>query len=328
MASAKEISNRIKSIKDTMKITRAMYMISSIKLRKAKKNLEETEPYFYGLQGEIAGILYRFPDAVNLFFDNREKDLKEKVKRRGIVVITGDKGMCGAYNHNVLKEAEKLIKDSKKYRLFVVGAVGRNYFYTRNYPLPRDFTYTATNPSIHRARNISETIIELYKKERLDEVWVVYTRMVNSMRSDVEIEEVLPLKQRKFARDEIIKRKQKAQMAHGHLKKLEDIDINVRSEDTDDTVLLSGSDMIIRPSVDDLIEKIVYNYLTGFIYGALVEASACEENARMMAMSNATDNADNILKDLSLEYNKVRQAGITQEITEVIGGAKALKSKN
>jgi F-type H+-transporting ATPase subunit gamma len=321
VASAKEISNRIKSIKDTMKITRAMYMISSIKLRKAKKKLEDTEPYFYGLQQEIAAILYRFPDVVSIYFDNREKDLREKVKRKGYVIITGDKGMCGAYNHNVLKTTESMIKDLKKYRLFVVGQVGRQYFINRGVALPSDFTYTATNPSIHRARTITETIMELYKKERLDEVYVVYTRMINSMRTEVEIEQVLPLKSRMFAKEEILKRKKRAQMSHGHLKKLGDVDIDVDEY----SVPAYGADMIIYPDVDELLENIVYNYMTGFIYGALVEASACEENARMTAMNAATDNAKDILKQLSLDYNKVRQASITQEITEVIGGTKALK---
>lgn len=324
MASAKEISNRIKSIKDTMKITRAMYMISSIKLRKARKKLEDTEPYFYGLQNAIAGILYRFPDVESLFFDNRPKDKVERRKRRGIVVITGDKGMCGAYNHNAIKRAEELIKESPKCRLFVVGAVGRNYFATRGYPLPSDFTYTATNPSIHRARNIAETIIELYKKERLDEVYVIYTRMVNSLVSEVEVEEVLPLKERKFAKAEILKRKKETHKAHGHHVD-EDLP-DVQDGDDKDSALLYGEEMIIHPSVDELIEKIVYNYVTGFIYGALVESSASEENARMTAMNSATDNAKDILKELSLQFNKVRQAAITQEITEVIGGAKALKT--
>ena len=103
MANAREISTRIKSIQDTMKITKAMYMMSSMKLRKARQKLESTEPYFYGLQEQIADILLHFPDMQHLFFDNRGKDLHETSKRRAFIVITGDKGMAGAYNHNVLK---------------------------------------------------------------------------------------------------------------------------------------------------------------------------------------------------------------------------------
>ena len=109
MANAREISTRIKSIQDTMKITKAMYMMSSMKLRKARQKLESTEPYFYGLQEQIADILLHFPDMQHLFFDNRGKDLQETSKRRAFIVITGDKGMAGAYNHNVLKEAQKMV---------------------------------------------------------------------------------------------------------------------------------------------------------------------------------------------------------------------------
>ena len=108
MANAREISTRIKSIQDTMKITKAMYMMSSMKLRKARQKLENTEPYFYGLQEQIADILLHFPDMKHLYFDNRGKDLHETSKRRAFIVITGDKGMAGAYNHNVLKEAQKI----------------------------------------------------------------------------------------------------------------------------------------------------------------------------------------------------------------------------
>ncbi len=128
MANAKEIQNRIKSIQDTMKITRAMYMMSSMKLRKAKQKLEDTEPFFFGLQEQISSILYHFPDMTHLYFDNRQKDLQETVKKRGYIVITGDKGMAGAYNHNVLKEAQKLAKQSEDYKLYVVGELGRQFF--------------------------------------------------------------------------------------------------------------------------------------------------------------------------------------------------------
>ena len=106
MANTKEIQNRIKSIQDTMKITNAMYMMSSMKLRKARMKLENTEPYFYGLQKEISDILLHFPDMQHLYFDNRGQDKQETVKKKGFIVITGDKGMAGAYNHNVLKVAQ------------------------------------------------------------------------------------------------------------------------------------------------------------------------------------------------------------------------------
>ncbi|MCM1180301.1 MAG: ATP synthase F1 subunit gamma [Clostridium sp.] len=310
MANAKEIQNRIKSIKDTMKITSAMYLMSSMKLRKARKKLENTEPYFYGLQKEISDILLHFPDMHHLYFDNREEDRKETVKKKGFVVITGDKGMAGAYNHNVLKEAQKMIDAAEEYRLFVVGEIGRHYFTNLGYNVEEDFLFSAGNPSLHRARVMTERIVELYKEGQIDEVHVIYTRMINSMKEEVGIEELLPLKTHEFIKHELL---DQTKLGAGNFDK-------EAAEQADDWFL-------IYPSPKTVLEKLAYNYVTGFLYGALVEGSASEENARMMAMQSATDNAQAMLAELSVEYNRVRQAAITQEITEVIGGAKALKKK-
>ena len=164
---------------------------------------------------------------------------------------------------------------------------------------------SATNPSVHRARVITEQIVELYKQEELDEVYVIYTKMLNSIKEEVEVKQLLPLKTHTFIKQEMLEAAKK------------------KKGNVDET----DSDFFIYPSPSKVLKKLVYNYVTGFIYGALVEASASEENARMMAMQSATNNADEMLKELSIEYNRVRQAAITQEITEVIGGAKALKKK-
>ncbi len=311
MANAKEIQNRIDSIRDTMKITRAMYMMSSMKLRKAKQKLENTEPYFTSLQEQIKDILYHYPDMQHLYFDNRNKDMKETVKKKGFIIVTGDKGMAGAYNLNVLKKARELIDQAEDYRLFVVGELGRQFFKSQGYPVEEKFVYSANNPSIHRARMMTEYIIDLYQKEELDEVYIILTRMVNSLSEEAEIHRLLPLQTHKFLEEEML---EKIQNEEGG------IDQNEARKLHDDWYL-------IYPSPTEVLEKLVYNYVTGFFYGALVEASACEENARMLAMQSATNNAEAMLHDLSIEYNRVRQAAITQEITEVIGGAKALKKK-
>lgn len=311
MANAREIQNRIDSIRDTMKITRAMYMMSSMKLRKAKQKLENTEPYFTSLQEQIKDILYHYPDMQHLYFDNRNKDMKETVKKKGFVIVTGDKGMAGAYNLNVLKKARELIDQAEDYRLFVVGELGRQFFKSQGYPVEEKFVYSANNPSIHRARMMTEYIIDLYQKEELDEVYIILTRMVNSLSEEAEIHRLLPLQTHKFLEEEML---EKIQNEEGG------IDQNEARKLRDDWYL-------IYPSPREVLEKLVYNYVTGFFYGALVESSACEENARMLAMQSATNNAEAMLHDLSIEYNRVRQAAITQEITEVIGGAKALKKK-
>ena len=189
MANTKEIQSRINSIHDTMKITKAMYMMSSVKLRKARQKLEDTEPYFYGLQDQIKSILYHFPTMQHLFFDNRNSDMHEQIKKKAFIVISGDKGMAGAYNHNVLKEAKRLCDESQEYKIFAIGETGRQYFTSLGYNVEESFRFSANNPSVHRARVITEDIVERYKEEEMDEVYIVYTRMERGMKEEVEVEQ-------------------------------------------------------------------------------------------------------------------------------------------
>ena len=230
--------------------------------------------------------------------------------------MTGDKGMAGAYNHNLVKEAQRLCDESECYRLFVVGEVGRQYFKSQGYPVEEEFRFSTNRPSVHRARVITELIVELCKQDELDEVYVIYTRMINSMKEEVEIQQLLPLKTHEFLKQEKLEQLKKRQVMH-----------NESLYEKDEEKGIDDGDFFIYPSPKKVLDSLVYNYVTGFLYGALVEASASEENARMLAMQAATDNAQEMLHDLSIQYNRVRQAAITQEITEVIGGAKALKKK-
>jgi len=306
MANINEIQKRIRSINDTMKITKAMYMISSIKLRKAKQNLEEAEPFFYGIQGQISRILRQLPSVENQYFENREEDLKKTVKKKGYIVITADKGMAGAYNHNVLKTAKSLLDSDDNYKLYLVGEMGHHYFERENMVVSEHFSYTAQNPTMYRAKMIAGKALRRFERGELDEVYLIYTRMVSSIQEEVDVAQILPLKKYDFVEQHLLSNKDKNYT-----------DISIENE----------REMYFWPSVEDVIKKVVYNYATGIIYGALVESFACEQNSRMMAMQSATDNAKAILHDLSIEYNRIRQAAITQEITEVIAGAKALKKK-
>lgn len=332
MANTKEIQNRINSIQDTMKITRAMYMMSSMKLRKAKQKLQDTEPFFFGVQKGIADTLAHFPDIRHIYFDNRIKDEQETVKKHGYIVVTGDKGMAGAYNHNAIKTAMSRIgnPEDEDYKLFVVGEVGRAFFVNQGYRVDEHFRYSANNPSMHRARVITEYLIDLYNNEELDRIDIIYTRMINSVTEETCIERLLPLKTHTFMKEKaeeivsdtegITKATTEYQNEAKHVHSLNSYEMEA---------IENGGDSwyTFYPSPKRVLERLVYNYFTGFVYGALVECSASEENARMMAMQAATDNAEAILHELSIEYNRVRQAAITQEITEVIGGAKALKKK-
>ncbi|MGN1420137.1 MAG: ATP synthase F1 subunit gamma [Eubacterium sp.] len=293
MANAREIQARMKSIKDTMKITNAMCMISSSKLQKARRDLKNTEPYFYSIQEALAKILELSPETGNEYFDERENIPKQE-RKQGYIVVTADKGMAGAYNHNVIKIAEKEALSDNKNMLFVVGQVGRRYFEKKNIPVDIDFKYTAQNPNVNRARVISEKIVELFREKQLDEVYIVYTRMVNSVTFDAEIKQLLPLKKSK-----IEKQSEKNNYEYCDF----------------------------EPDMDSVFKHIIPNYISGFVYGALVESYCSEHNARMMAMQTATDAAKDMLKSLEIEYNRARQSAITQEITEVIAGAKAQKNK-
>ena len=175
MANAREIQSRIKSIQDTRKITSAMYLISSTKMKKSKKLLADTEPYFYTLQSLIHRILRHMPDTRHAYFDTRETIPKEK-RVRGLLVITGDKGLAGSYNHNVLKQAQEWMEAGKNNRLYVVGELGRAYFESRQLPIEEQFHYTVQNPTMHRARCIASTLIEDFMEGRVDEA-VSYTHL-------------------------------------------------------------------------------------------------------------------------------------------------------
>lgn len=306
MANVKEIQKRIKSINDTMKITRAMHMISSIKLRKAKEKLEATEPFFYGLQEQIARILEQLPYVENFYFENREEDLQKKDWRKGYIVVTADKGMAGAYNHNVLKTAKTLLESEDNYKLYLVGEMGRHYFEQENMIVSEHFSYTAQNPTMYRAEMIAGKALRRFERDELDEVYIIYTRMVNSIQEEVDVKQLLPLKKHHFVDQDLLSKEKPTYT---------------------EEAMEQDKGTYFWPSVEDVIKKVVYNYTTGIVYGALVESFACEQNARMMAMQSATDNAKTILRELSIEYNRIRQAAITQEITEVIAGAKALKKK-
>lgn len=292
MASAKEIKDRMKSIQDTMKITNAMYMISSSKLKKAKKALQDTEPYFYTLQSAMSRILRHLPEMHTIYFEHEDDVVKEK-KKRAYIVVTADKGMAGSYNHNVLKLAEEHIREDEDAKLYVLGELGRHYFEHRGILIDTQFRYTIQNPSLSRSRKIAETILTDYVNQEVDEVYIVYTKMVNSMQSETQFLQLLPLKRSDF-----------------NIK----IPVDVMMEE-----------VAMKPSPEAVMDRIVPDYLVGFIYGALVEAYSSEQNSRLMAMEAATDSAAKMLHELDILYNRARQAAITQEITEVVGGAKALK---
>ena len=316
MASEKEIRDRIKSINDTMKITRAMYMISSIKMQKARKNLKNSEPYFYALQKEIGKILYHFPHIDSMYFaDSPRRNADAPL---AVIVMTGDKGMCGSFNMDVLKAAENYVKDLPSYRFYGVGEVGRQYLTAKGYPVA-DFYYTSGSPNMHRSRLIMEEMIHAYVSGQISGITVIYTRMVNTMRMDLEIHPMIPIDPDRFIPSDVDDDK-RADTARAN----PDL---ARAAESHDQEYYSENALYL-PSPHRVLHQVIYNYICGFVYGAMVESSASEENSRMRAMQAATDNANDMLSDLSVSFNRVRQGAITQEITEVAAGARAYRNKN
>ncbi|MBQ3138200.1 MAG: ATP synthase F1 subunit gamma [Ruminococcus sp.] len=297
MPNIREIHERIESIKQILKITNAMYLISSSKLKKARKALDSTEPYFYKLQETIESVLEHTPHMRQMYFDRRS-NIPEDKRKKGYIVITGDKGLCGSYNHNILKYTEEKLDaaaDLDNCYLFVMGQVGRLHFQRRiksgkQAYVDGEFLYTTQNPTLYRAAEIADIVLEKFKKKELDEVWVLYTDMVTSNVQETRTVQLLPFERRHFGKAE-----------DGTMKKLPKASF--------------------MPSPEKVMDYLIPQYAKGIIYGAMVEAFCCEQHSRMTAMDAATTSAKDMIHDLSLMYNRARQAAITQEITEVCGGA-------
>ena len=295
MPTTRELRDRIGSIDNTLKITNAMYLISSTKMRKAKAELAQTEPYFYTLQSMIARVMRHLPeDYTHPYLDLRE-GIAEGESKVAIICVTADKGLAGAYNHNVIKETEELLKQYKNSRLFIVSEMGRSYFHTRQIPIDEAFHYTAQNPTLHRARVITRKMLELFQNREIDELHIAYTRMKSSLEMESMEEQILPLD------------------------KLHPVFVKV-------PITANYEAFNIFPSPDALMENIIPDYLNGYIYSALVESFCAEQNARMTSMDAANRNGNELKQKLRIQYNRVRQAQITQEITEIAAGAKAQRA--
>lgn len=288
MSTINEIRHRIQSVRDTRKITNAMYLIASTKVRKARNELDRTRPYFNALKTEIDRMFAMTDEETrSLYFG----DGKEDEGTRGLFVITADKGLAGAYNQNVLKKTLELYNQHRDAKLFVVGEYGRHFFAHHGIPVDENFEYSAQNPTLHRAREICELLLEQYKERRLSRVDIIYT----DFRGGIEVvstAQLLPLDRSKFC--------------HGKLPE-------------------GTPSFEYEQSVPEILARAMHSLVAGFVYSALVDSYCSEQNARMVAMSGADKNAEKILSELSLEFNRLRQAAITQEITEISSGAKSMR---
>ncbi|TZE80777.1 ATP synthase F1 subunit gamma [Calorimonas adulescens] len=285
--SERDIKRRIKSVSEVQKITRAMYLIASANTKKAKEKLNIAEPYFKSIQDTMKELLeHTDPEDISLVLGNEPK------RRAGIVVITGDKGLCGDYNHNVIKLAEKTMDELRHSYLLVVGAMGREYFKKRGYAIDTSLLYTAQDPTYDSAVDIANIVLKFYSQGLLDEVFIVYTRYISSFKHEPTVLRVLPLDPESFG----VKERKRS---HIILK--------------------------YEPSPQVIFHILAESYVKGVIYGALVESFASEQTARMTAMDSATKNAEELIDRFNRLYNKERQGKITREISEIISSSEVLR---
>jgi len=296
MSGTKEIKDRISSVKDTQKITNAMYMIASTKMRKARQEYDDTMPYFHALREEIKRIFRAADDDIEspYFFSKGTHDVKGA---SACLVLTADKGLAGAYNQNVIKMSQKFLSEHDNTKLYVVGEYGRHFFAQHKIPVEQSFLYTAQNPTIGRARDIATTILKEYDEGRIKKIYIIYTDMEKGKDAESKVVRLLPFATDYFEEDSELMDK------------------------TDD------EKFEFYPNEQTILNHVIPSYLCGFIYSTLVSSFCSEQNARMSAMEAAGKNAEELLDELSISYNRARQAAITQEITEVSSGARAQRKK-
>jgi len=297
MSNMHEIKQRMKSIKETRQITKAMKLISASKLKKARQLLEQALPYFDKVRLTMEDILMHSASIDSPFFDKRDSKV---IRKKGFIILSGDKGLSGGYNSSIIKFAERSVCDDNECVLFVAGQVGRNYFIKKGYNVDENFNYMVQDPSIYTAREISEIIIEKFLSGELDEIHIIYSLMISSVRIEPHAMKLLPLD-------------------------LDSIMEELKDKKADNEKVQQDESLIYEPSPKAVFDVLVSKYVKGIIYGALVEAFTSEQSSRMTAMDNATASADEMLSKLNLHYNRARQAAITQEISEIVGGAAALQ---
>ena len=296
MANLKEVRNRITSVQSTQQITKAMKMVAAAKLRKAQDNIIQMRPY-----SELLGNILN-----NLSASTSDDDLRSgftverEPKNVLIVVITSDRGLCGAFNSNIIKSATALAQEkyasqlsSGTVKFMGIGRKGFEALSKRGYNTIKDYVEIFQNLSFGKAKEAGEYILNAFKNQEIDRVELVYNEFKNVATQIIRVQQFLPISD------------------------------NQETENTSST----NQDYILEPSKEEIIEELIPKTLKIQLYKAILESNASEHGARMTAMDKATDNANELLKELKLTYNRSRQAVITKEILEIVGGAEALKAE-
>ena len=287
MAVGKEIRTQIASIKNTQKITRAMEMVAASKMRKTRDKMEATRPYSQKISRIIKHLAHANPEYKHPFLIPRE------VKRIGIIVISSDRGLCGGLNSNlfrrVLAQFKGWERDKIEIDVAAIGNKGASFFAGINAHIVGQLTKLGDTPHVEDIAGVIKLMLDAYYEGNIDALYVGYNEFVNTMTQGPGIRQLLPI---------------------------------IESDLEED---LSGHwDYLYEPDAKDVLDNLLSRYIESIVYQGVVENNACEQAARMVAMKSASDNAGNIIDELQLVYNKARQAAITQEISEIVGGAAAV----
>jgi len=288
MAVGKEIRNQIKSVRNTQKITKAMEMVAASKMRRAQDRMALSRPYAEKIRTVIGHLNQANPDYRHPYLVERE------AKRVGYILVSTDRGLCGSLNVNLFKAVLGEIRDWQRQdvevELCLIGAKGVNFFRRLNVPVAAQVTQLGDRPHVSDLIGTVKVMLDAYIEGRLDRVFLVHNRFVNTMSQQPLVLRLLPV------------------------------------ETLDKEELQEHWDYIYEPSAAELLDGVLMRYIESQTYRGAVENVACEMAARMVAMKSATDNAGELIEELQLIYNKARQAAITQEISEIVGGAAAIQA--
>jgi F-type H+-transporting ATPase subunit gamma len=315
MANLKAIRDRIQSVKNTQKITEAMRLVAAARVRRAQEQVIATRPF----ADRLAQVLYGLQSRLQ--FENVNLPLlrKRELGSVGLLVVSGDRGLCGAYNTNVIRRAEARAKELKAegldYKYVLVGRKSIQYFQRRNQPIDATYTGLEQIPTAAEASNIADELLSLFLSESVDRIELVYTKFVSLVSSRPVVQTLLPLDAQglEAADDEIFRLTTRGG------------EFEVERQKVSTQMRSFPRDMLFEQDPVQILDALLPLYLNNQLLRALQESAASELAARMTAMNNASDNATELIGSLTLSYNKARQAAITQQILEVVGGAEALK---
>ena len=305
MESTRDIKGRIKSVTNIQQITKAMKMVAAARLRKAEEKANGSRPY-----AEKIGELLRRASSVTPGFTSPLFRTGE-VKKVGYLVICGDKGLAGAYNSNVMKRTLQEIsgKDRSAYALYVCGKQAKNYLKFRGYDPDTYHFGFSDKPSAQDSIDLSKEMVEYFTKEEVDEVYIIYTKFITALRQQVRVDRLLPIEA----------------PAEGKTEEAAKAAASEWEKERQDFLRIEEDPYIFLPDAAAVLSKLLPEYIQVQVYNAMLQSAASELGSRMAAMSAATDNAKERIADLNLKYNKARQAQVTNEISEIVGGAAALE---